>query len=210
MTRSVLISAATATLLSGAAFGQEDSKIAFSLGAGFTQPVGNTGRHLDEGWNTNAGIGFKFHPRVGVMAEFGFNDFGINSSTLNNIGFPGGTVRVFSGTLDPIVHVAPRGPVDVYLIGGGGLYHRTQEFTQPTVVGGVGFDPFFGFYQYAVPANQVLATYSVNKPGFNGGMGFAVGSRWHAKFFAEARYNRILMGNGNHTDFVPVSFGVRW
>jgi hypothetical protein len=201
----------TAALLASAmAFGQEGSKVAVSLGGGFTQTVGNTGRHLDDGWNVNGGIGFKFHPRVGVMADFGFNNFGINSPTLANLGFPDGTVRVFSATLDPIVHIAPRGPVDVYLVGGGGLYHRTQEFTQPTVVTSVGFDPFFGFYQFAASANQVLSTYSVNKPGVNGGLGVAIGSRWHAKFFAEARYHRILMGNGNHTDFVPVTVGIRW
>jgi len=193
-----------------AAFGQEGSKVAVSAGGGFTQAVGNTGRHLDTGWNINGGIGYKFHPRIAVMAEFGFNDFGINTATLTNVGFPDGSVRVFSATLDPVVHIAPKGPLDVYLIGGGGLYHRTQEFTQPTVVSDIGFDPFFGFYQFAVPANEVLSSYSVNKLGFNGGMGVAIGSRWHAKFFAEARYHRILMGNGNHTDFVPVTFGVRW
>ncbi|HEY3744103.1 MAG TPA: outer membrane beta-barrel protein, partial [Bryobacteraceae bacterium] len=141
MNRLVIISS---LFLTAAAFGQEGSPIAFSIGGGFTQPVGNTGRHLDDGWNVNGGIGFKFTPMVGVMADLGFNNFGINSATLTNVGFPDGTVRVFSATLDPIVHVTPHSPVDVYLIGGGGLYHRTQEFTQPTVVDTVGFDPFFG------------------------------------------------------------------
>jgi NAD(P)-dependent dehydrogenase (short-subunit alcohol dehydrogenase family) len=27
---------------------------------------------------------------------------------------------------------------------------------------------------------------------------------------AEARYNRIFMGNNQHTDYVPVTFGFRW
>ncbi|HEY3742059.1 MAG TPA: hypothetical protein VGL53_19540, partial [Bryobacteraceae bacterium] len=63
---------------------------------------------------------------------------------------------------------------------------------------------------FAVPANQILSTYSVNKLGFNGGLGIEAGSRWHAKFFAEARYHRIIMGNGNHTDYVPVTIGMRW
>jgi hypothetical protein len=47
--------------------------------------------------------------------------------------------------------------------GGVGIYHRYQEFTQPTVAYATGFDPFFGLFAFT--ANQVLASYSVNKPG---------------------------------------------
>lgn len=197
-------------VVSCAVFAQETPRFAFNIGAGFTQPVGNTRRRLDTGYNIEAGAGYNFHPRIGVLAQFGFNSFGINGATLANVGFPDGSVRVYSGTLNPIVHVAPKGPVDVYLIGGGGLYHRTQEFTAPTIASVTAFDPFFGFYQAAIPVNQVLASYSVNKPGVNGGMGFAFGTKWHAKFYAEARYHRIIMGNNRHTDFVPVTFGIRW
>jgi hypothetical protein len=128
---------------------------------------------------------------------------------LNNIGVPGGGLHVFSATLDPIVHLNPKGHVDVYLTGGGGLYHRYQEFTQPNVAVTTGFDPFFGFYPVAVPVNQVLASYSVNKPGIDGGAGIAIGTKWHGKIFAEAKYNRIFMGN-YYTDYVPVTFGFRW
>jgi hypothetical protein len=75
-----------------------------------------------------------------------------------------------------------------------------------------GFDPFFGFYPVGVPANQVLSSYSVNKPGIDIGVGIAFGSKWHGKFFAEARYERMFMGNrfSNDTEFVPVTFGFRW
>jgi hypothetical protein len=189
---------------------QEVPPFTFNVGAGFTQPVGNTGRHLDNGWNFDAGAGFNFHPRVGLMVQFNFNQLGINSGTLGNLGVPGGDVRKWSATLDPIVHLNPKGPMDVYLIGGGGLYQRTQELTQPAVGTFVGFDPFFGFYQAAVPAEQVLASYTVNKPGVNGGMGVSFGTKWHAKFYAEARYHRMLLGNDRHTDMVPVTFGFRW
>jgi hypothetical protein len=30
------------------------------------------------------------------------------------------------------------------------------------------------------------------------------------KIFAEARYDRVFMGNDWHADYVPVSFGFRW
>jgi hypothetical protein len=188
---------------------QETSPFSLAIGGGFTQPAGNTGRHLDEGWNVEGGFGFNFGPYVGAMIDLGYNRFGINAATLNNIGVPGGDLSVFSATLDPIVHLNPHGHFDMYLTGGGGVYHRVQEFTQPGVATAIGFDPFFGFYPTAVPVTQVLSEYSVNKPGVNVGAGFALGTRWHGKLFAEARYHRIFMGNF-HTDYIPVTFGFRW
>src|ERR1041384_5088966 len=83
-------------------------------------------------FNFDAGAGYNFSSYVGLMAQFNFNRFDVNSATVNALGFPGGDVRLWSATLDPIIHTNPRGPVDVYFIGGGGWYQRTQEFTQPT------------------------------------------------------------------------------
>ncbi len=204
-----LITFGLGLLLAGAAGAQETSKIALNVGAGFTTPVGSTGTQLNTGWNVDAGIGYNFHPVVGVMVQFNDSQFDINGATLNALGFPGGNVNLWSLTLDPIVHLHPRGPVDVYLIGGGGLYHWRQEFTAPTVALFQGFDPFFGFFNEAIPAQSVVTSYSVNKPGVNGGMGIAFGTRWHAKLYAEARYHRVIFGNF-HADMLPVTFGVRW
>jgi hypothetical protein len=41
------------------------------------------------------------------------------------------------------------------------------------------------------------------------GAGIAFGTKWHGKFFAEARYDRIFMRN-SHTDYVPIACGFRW
>jgi len=196
-------------LAMGAASAQEVSHLAFSVGAGFTTPVGNTGRQLDDGWNIGGGFGMNFSPYVGALIDLDYNSFGINSGTLANIGVPGGGLHVFSATLDPIVHLNPKGRVDVYVTGGGGLFHRYQDFTAPSVGVATGFDPFFGFYPVAVPTTLILSSYSVNKPGIDVGAGIAFGSKWHGKFFAEAKYDRIFMGQ-YHTDYVPVTFGFRW
>jgi len=189
---------------------QENHRLILDLGAGFVEPVGATGRSLDPGWNIKGGVGVNFSSVVGAMVQLDYDSLGINSTTLGNVGFPGGDVHVFSATLDPIVHLTPHSHFDLYLIGGGGMYKRTQQFTQPGVATGVGFDPFFGFYNYGIPTTDILASYSVIKPGVNGGMGIGLGSKWGGKFYAEARYHRIFMGNNYHTDYVPVSFGFRW
>jgi len=194
-------------LLGGSLMAQETSPFTFSIGAGFTEPVGRTGSDLDMGWNIQAGGGYNFIPYLGLKLDFGYNDMGVNSTTLTNLGYPGGGVHIWDFTLDPIVHLSPHGPVDIYLTGGGGVYHEYQDFTAPSAGGAIGCSPFFGCY----PAfgNVVLASYSVTKPGVDGGIGVAFGSRWHMKFFGEARYNRMFLGD-RHFDFVPVTFGFRW
>jgi hypothetical protein len=193
----------------GTASAQEFSHLAFQVGAGFTTPVGNTGRYTDVGWNIGAGAGFNFNHQVGILIDANYNTLGINSTTLQSAGTPGGGVHVFSATLDPIVHVTPKAKFDVYLTGGGGLYRREEDLTAPTVGFYSGFNPFFGYYSGAYGATAVLASSSVVKPGVDGGLGIAFGSKWHGKFYAEAKYNRIFMGN-YHTDYVPVTFGFRW
>ncbi len=182
-----------------------------TLEAVFTQPVGNTGRHLDEGLNVQGGFGYNLSQYFGAMVDLGYNSFGINSGTLNNLGFPGGDIRVFSATPDPIVHLTPRSHFDLYVSGGGGVYYRNQEFTQPSTATLTAFDPFFGaFFPVTVPATEILSSYSVNKPRVDFGAGIAFGTKSRGKFFAEARYNRIFMGNDRHTDYIPVAFGFRW
>jgi hypothetical protein len=102
-------------------------------------------------------------------------------------------------------------PVDVYVTGGGGVYRRTVEFTQPSISTITVFDPWWGIvYPANVLTNQVIGSHSVTKPGANIGMGvsFRLGSS-NAKLFAEARYHRMFT-NRIDTTYVPVTFGIRW
>jgi hypothetical protein len=203
------LSSCVALLALASANGQETSRFTADFGGGFTSPVGTTGRYLDSGWNIRGGVGYKFSSAFGAMANFGFDSLGINSTTLSNVGVPGGDVHIFHATIDPVLHLTPKRHVDIYVTGGGGLFHRYQEFTAPTVVNTTAFIPFFGFYPVAVGATQVLSSYSVNKPGYDVGAGVAFGAFGHGRFFAEARYDHMFLNNG-HTDFIPVTFGFRW
>jgi len=179
MTKFLALSSCVTLLLSGALSAQETSRFAYSGGAGFTAPVGNTGRNLDYGWNVGAGFGVNIIPWIGVMVDLNYNSMGVNSTQLTNLGYGGGNLNVFSATLDPIIHVTPRKKFDLYFTGGGGIYHRTQDFTQPTVLVGRAFNPFFGFFPVAFPADRIVASYTVNRPGIDAGMGIAFGSKWH-------------------------------
>ncbi len=67
---------------------------------------------------------------------------------------------------------------------------------------------FAGSFPLVIPS--VGDQYSVNKPGWNAGMGVALGTKWHGKVFAEARYVHIFLNNGERGDYIPVTFGFRW
>ena len=197
-------------LAAGSALAQETPRFTGSIGGGFTTPTEAAGDRLDRGWNVGAGVGFNFNSNVALTTDFTYHSFGINAPTLTALGFPGGDVRIWSATLNPVVHTNPRGPVDVYFTGGGGLYQWNQEFTRPGTATYTGFDPYLGiFYPVAVPVNVVVSSYTVNKPGFNGGMGLSFGSK-RGKVFAEARFQRIIFGNNRYVDMIPATFGFRW
>jgi hypothetical protein len=205
--RSIAFVSCLGIFATGALYAQEVPPFTFAIGGGYTQSLGSAGRYLDNGWNVQAGGGFNFNPYIGAMLDFNFSSLGINSTTLSNLGAPGGGVHIASFTIDPMVHVIRKGGVGVYLIGGGGLYHRFDDLTAPSV----GFAPVitpFGFFNAPVVGETVLASYSINKPGFDAGAGVSFGAKWHAKFYAEARYNRML--TSTPTDYIPVTFGVRW
>jgi hypothetical protein len=205
----IVIASCFGIVFLGAAGAQEMPRFTGSIGGGFTAPIAQTGRYLDYGWNIRGAAGVNITSYLGLQVGVGYSSLGLNSATLNNVSMPGGDMHVFSATLDPVVHVLPKHRYDLYLTGGGGLYRRTLEFTAPTTLVVEAFNPFFGFFPAAVNGTQVISSYSVNKPGFNVGAGVAFGTKWRAKIFAEARYNRMFLGDA-HMDFLPVTFGVRW
>ena len=192
----------------------QNSRFTGFVGGGFSEPVQDIGTRLNVGWNAAGGAGLNFNRHAGILVDFMFNDLGINQTTLNSIQVPNGTTRVWGFTLDPVFRIAPRGedsPVGMYITGGGGIYHRTVEFTQPAVATVTLFDPFFGIlYPAAIPTNQVLASYSNYKGGLDIGAGidFKLGHS-NAKLFAEARYHYIFTAP-TATTLLPVTFGVRW
>ena len=193
-------------LCMGTLSAQEVSHFSFDVGGGFTQAVGNTSNYLSDGWNVQGGVGYNLNSYIGVMGQLDYNSMGFNGATLGSLGVPGGGVHVFSATVDPIVHLTPKSHFDLYAIGGGGLYHWYQQFSAPA---SGAITPFAsGSFPIVIP--NAGDAYSVNKPGWNAGMGVALGTKWHGKVFAEARYVHVFLNNGERGDYVPVTFGFRW
>ena len=147
-----------------------------SFGGGSTVPVYNTGQRFDNGWNVGAGVGIRPIPYMGAMLDFGYFQMDARRNS---------QLRVYSFTIDPVIHLNPRGPVGMYLIGGAGVYHVTEDLAFPAIGG------------------------TTVKGGANGGAGFEIGFAEHVKAFAEARYHSIYT-QGRNTTFIPVTVGFRW
>jgi len=182
------------------------------VGGGPAVPLNPIGSRLDTGWNVSAGAGVtgRF---AGINLNFMYNDYGINQNALSQVGAPDGHTRVWGFTLDPVIHVTPHaeGPVDFYITGGGGIYHRTVEFTQPAIATITVFDPWWGVvYPANILTNQVIGSYGVYKGGVDGGAGFnfRLGSS-HVKLFAEARFHHLFTSRVD-TNLLPVTIGLRW
>lgn len=219
------------------------AKYTFYVGGGFTLPVGGTHNYLTTSYDIQAGAGRNFNKTLGVNVEFDWDNFGFQTATLNNqlaiynalnvsAGFPplpqlGGTSHVWSFTLDPIVNFYSSDTFGAYAIGGVGFYHKTANFTVPTI--GTECDIFGNCFQFQ--ANQTIDKYTSNAFGVNGGVGMTYKfSRFAGeRFYVEARYiymdnspRAFSLGdqNGNgfnvfpqnsaKTTFIPVTFGIRF
>jgi hypothetical protein len=219
------------------------AKYTFLVGAGFTLPVGGSHNYLATSYNIQAAAARNFNKTFGVQVEFDWANFGFQTSTLNSLlaiynslgatdqnGNPlsqlGGNSHVWSFTLDPIMNFYTSDTWGAYVIGGGGFYHKTANFTVPTI--GTACD-FFGCFQFQ--ANSTIDKYTSNAVGVNGGVGATYKfSRFAStKLYVEARYvytfnsaRQFSFGdaNGNgfnvfpqnsaRTGFIPVTFGVRF
>lgn len=190
---------------------QSERPVSFNVGGGFSPFIGDTGKYLNNGWNVTAGVAYNVNKVFSIGPQFSYNGFGVSPLALKQAGTPGGDAHLWSITAQPRLQLPFAYKLRPYLIGGVGYYRRTVNFTQPTLVNQVFFDPFFGFvFPALVPANQVLKTQTQSGIGGNLGAGFSF-KLGHAgtEFFTEARYVYASMG-GIPTRIVPLTFGLRF
>lgn len=185
--------------------------LAGKVGAGYTQPVGEINSRINGGVNLNGGLGVNLGPYLSVMGEYTYMNNNLSDGFKQRNSIPGGSLRIHSFTINPVLRLAGDRAVSPYITGGYGWYRRTVEITEPTTAQVTIFDPFWGvFYPALVPANQVVGFYTVDKGGWNAGAGFDFKfGNSRAKLFAEARYHRIAT-RPVVTEVMPITVGVRW
>ncbi|NYF81384.1 outer membrane beta-barrel protein [Granulicella arctica] len=183
------------------------NKYTFQVGGGFTLPTGGTHDYFKTSYDFQAGGGRNFNKNVGLLIDFNWANFGIQTNTLNNqldlynglctaaeeaagdcslLTQLGGSGHVWSFALDPIYNFAQGDKTGAYVTGGVGFYHKTTTFTTPTTGE---YCDYYG-YCYEYQANQPIDSYTSNAFGVNAGLGYTYKPSQFAneKFFVEARY----------------------
>ncbi len=212
----------------------------FDIGGGFNLPTGGTHNYATTGWRFQGGGGRNFSKVIGVLLQFDYDHFGVQTATLNkqlavyntlcggSCGFNGlnGNIHDWAFTLNPTFTIPTEGSLGAYVVTGVGFYHKYTQFTTPTV--GEYCDPFYGCYEYQ--ANQPVDWYTSNAAGVNGGLGvtWKFSKFSNEKFFAEAKYVYTANSRKRYdvsgatpyfnaftpasapTTYIPVTFGLRF
>jgi hypothetical protein len=216
------------------------AKYTFFVGGGFTLPTGGTHNYATPSWKIQVGGGRNFSKTLGVLVQFDYDKFGMQTSTLNkqlalynqlcggSCGFSllGGNIHDWSFTLGPIYNFYTSDSIGAYAIGGVGFYHKYTQFTTPTT--GTCFSSYYGYYTCS--GNIPIDWYTSNAFGVNGGLGITYKfSRFaNERFYAEARYvwtaNQRkpfdVSGTTSYfnaftqasarTTYIPITFGIRF
>ncbi len=203
---------------------------------GFTSVIGTGQKYPTITWGGNVlvGAGWNFTKRFALLGEFQWDSNKIPGRTLsalytqldpgvglsaNGITSIGGNVHTISVTAEPVFYYynSDKHSYAGYIIGGGGYYHKSTNFTAPVQ----SFDPYYGG---TYVTNQTFDSVSDNALGGNIGTGISFkpfGQYSKAKLFAEARYvyvntpSETATTNPNtfHTgteELIPVTFGIRF
>jgi hypothetical protein len=142
-----------------------------------------------------------------------------------------GNNHVWSFSLQPIYNIKSGEGIGAYVTGGAGFYHKVTNFQVPAI--GTYCDPFYGCYSYT--ANQTIDHYTSNAFGIDagGGLTYKFSRFSNQRLFAEVRYvhafNSYRPGvtnatwtpandseanyfpyNSQHTDYLPIKFGLRF
>ena len=202
----------------------------------FAVPGSTTQNYGTDSWGGNflVGAGWNFSKRFALLGEYQYDTNKIPGRTLSEFyaltdpveGFStsgilniGGSVHTQSITAEPVFYYfnSDKHNYAGYIIGGGGYYHKSVNFTAP-----VEEESLYGVFV----TNQTFTSYSDNALGFNLGTGVSFkpfGSDSRAKIFAEARYvfvntpseSTADLSNSNvlHTgteELIPVTVGIRF
>ena len=215
-------------------------KYTFIAGVGATIPLGNT-YHYDTGsYGFQVGGGRNFNKHFAVIAQYDYDHFGLQGSTLGNqttvynsnpnnaVTGLDGNAHIWSFTLNPTYTFYSGPGLGAYVVGGVGFYHKVTNFTLPEQ------EEVYTIYgPEIIDANAIIDHYTSNAVGFNGGLGLTYKpSRFSGeRFYLEARYvfidNQQRTGqsvnnindvntynqypaNSNRTTYIPVKVGIRF
>ena len=233
--RKLMIAAFAACLLATPAFAQ-DKPVEVNFGFGWTFPTMDFKESFDAGWHGTIGATFFVTPKSGFLVDYSYNKMDGPERTINLVENPIAGAIATSGLLESNhqMHVVTfnylyrstsDGPVNGYVLGGAGYYHRIVQITTPSVGYTTFCDPYwYVCYPSLVSVDQIIGDRSSNDFGINIGGGITFGKA--AKFYVESRYHYVWgpeiepavaapggsvpASRTTNAAYFPLTFGIRF
>jgi len=200
-------------------------RMTIEVGGGASGPAGDKA-DITWGGQFMGGVGVNINRSLAAFLEFQFLSNKLPGAVAAEAGSQGGHYHIVSFTVEPVYDLFPKASNDVYLRGGGGYYHKSINFTDPTQSCG-----FFYYYYSCGTTNQVVGSFTSNNGGWDIGGGYqhrfgGMYGQSRTRVFAEVRYLDVLSpalksvapaGSGLSpvnidagTKLMPITLGVRW
>jgi hypothetical protein len=215
--RSKLVACIALTIFAPASYAQyyynpDTATVRWHIMGGLNQPVGDTEKILQTGWNFGGGV--TFHQPDSPVAFRIDLDYAYNNATkyLQSQGSAASGLQITGGwadlwTLTGNIELRfPFSPaVYGYAIAGGGAYYTRVSLTEY----GYGYvcNPWW-YYCYVGTGAFVVDAHETTKFGWNAGLGVGMRLRGGSQLFVEARFNQIQFQQ--NFEYVPILVGWRF
>jgi hypothetical protein len=198
-----------------------ETKFNLSAGTVISVPLNPSSQFVNIGWGLTSGAGYSFSRKHAVIGEFMWNKLYPTDAALQPVlvAFNKPQVGAYSNlfAITGNYRYELRGKaLGMYLIGGGGWYHRNGKVTQQVSIGaGVTCDPAWIWWGYSCKSGTVTtgvtpANYSSSALGVNGGIGFTVRvGEAPYRFYVESRYHYAPTKTIN-TQLMDITIGIRY
>jgi hypothetical protein len=222
MARYVALVVCLLVALGGPAFAQ-DKRLSFIAAVGPDYPTGAIQGTFGAGYHYDFGVTYSFNQKMGVQFDFLYGNFGTKDVAIVSDICPqcapisvGHNMR--GGTFDYVHRLGSQTKgYAFYLLGGGGLYHRTVSLTSAASGAAIWCDPAtYVCHDVPIAVSEFVGSRTSTDFGINLGGGISFRAAEHWRLFIEARWHYIwgptVQGTTEKANgqYIPVTFGFRF
>ena len=166
-----------------AARAQEPPRVTFGVGGAIVAPLSGTADNFSIGYGIGGNATWHITEQTGVQFDYMYSSLGGKDATQGSAPFDS-DMKLQYGTA-AFVFQAPPGPFRLYLLAGGGIYHRSVSLATSATGSSAVCNPWwFVCNAQPAPVQSIAGSRASTDFGVNIGAGFTAG-----KFFAEVRYH---------------------
>jgi opacity protein-like surface antigen len=161
------------------------------------------------------GAGFRYSPfekPYSIRFDIQNSRFNIDNQVIIDA-FDGqdGYSRTWEFVLSGEIGIPNDRPFRIYAIGGGGAFNRYSAVTEPELVSGCYWDPWWGYVCGSGVADEIIVKQDKWGFGLQGGAGLSYRFQNNITIFAEGIYNFMFTGGDqNPTDSEQTSVDTKW